>query len=188
MNQKEQEKVERIKKRIIARNYRKSFSETKVGILLTRDWIEYLVDKTAHHMYLKQVEKESKERREKLLKEGFTGDPNNYDEVLKYEQAIGSEPIESYQDEEGVWTHIYPDGNKVRVKVTLSSIFPSKEAQDEVLEYLRKKDDDLEKQEFSKYIGLSDEEIINLSWEEIDEKILSSSKPKTKVKRMIGVK
>ncbi|MBR3049749.1 MAG: hypothetical protein IKG58_04265 [Bacilli bacterium] len=102
---------------------KKTFTETKFFKTLSTNPVDYFITKAALNRESKEVLKQAQKKKEKLLKEGFIGDPNNYYDVVRYEQAIDSEPIESYQDDDGVWTHIWPDGNKVSVKVTLSGLY-----------------------------------------------------------------
>lgn len=102
---------------------KKTFTETKFFKTLSINPVDHFITKAAINRESKEVLKQAQKKKERLLKEGFTGDPNNYYDVVRYEQAIDSEPIESYQDDNGVWTHIWPDGNKVSVKVTLSGLY-----------------------------------------------------------------
>ena len=106
---------------------KKAFTETKFFKTLSTNPVDYFITKAALNRESKEVLKQARKKKEKLLKEGFTGDPNNYYDVVKYEQAIDSEPIESYQDDNGVWTHIWPDGNRVSVEVTLSGLYINNE-------------------------------------------------------------
>lgn len=68
----------------------------------------------------------------------------------------------------------------------LSSVFPDIETQDMVYDILREMNrQDLErsaKREYSSYVGLDEEIIQNMSWEDIDERILEASKSKVRVR------
>ena len=110
------------KKRTIRKNNRTPFTETKFFKILSTDPVDYFITRAALNIEGRKVLNEAQEKKERLLKEGFSGNPNNYYDVVRYEQAIDSEPIESYQDDDGIWTHIWPDGNKVKVEVTLSGL------------------------------------------------------------------
>ncbi|MBR2246629.1 MAG: hypothetical protein IJ880_06350, partial [Bacilli bacterium] len=83
---------------------KKTFTETKFFKTLSTNPVDYFITKAALNRESKEVLKQAQKKKEKLLKEGFIGDPNNYYDVVRYEQAIDNEPIESYQDDDGVWT------------------------------------------------------------------------------------
>ncbi len=64
-----------------------------------------------------------------------------------------------------------------KITYTLTSVFPSKEIQDMVMEYIHQLDkielENREKELFAVYLGINKEEMVKYSWEEIDQMILA---------------
>ena len=68
---------------------------------------------------------------------GYQGDKNDFEEIIRYEDEIVSEPVK-ITIENGKTTYYYEDGLKaIKPSNTLSSIFPSKEAEEKVKKHIK---------------------------------------------------
>lgn len=80
-----------------------------------------------------------KERR-RLKNKGFTGDKNNSDEVFKYENFCGNEPIKKQKNVDGTVTFFYTDGNcATTCRYVFESVFSDKKTQEEACKIIHKK-------------------------------------------------
>lgn len=170
-----QEIVNDIKRKIIARSERTPFMQTRLGVFLSTDWIEYFIDKIAYKMYLRKMEYERNERVEHM-ETIYVAHESSY---IEDSESINPEPQIVEQDEDGNLYYTYPNNivEMRKPKYHLVSIFPSVEIQNQVMDYLNYLDElELEKRKkklFASYLNLSEEEIVLMSWDEIDEAILN---------------
>ncbi len=175
MDQTSQEIVDRIKERIIRKSEKTPFLETRLGVFLSTDWIEYFIDKMAYKMYLREKSREYEQPEEKM-EVVYVAQESEY---LPNEENINDHPQMIESDEDGNHYYTYPNDivEMRKPKYVLTSIFPSKEIQDEVMDYLNYLDevelDNRKKKLFASHLGLSEEEITQMSWESIDEAILN---------------
>ncbi len=71
-------------------------------------------------------------------KNGFDKNLYSDDQILRYKYALGEEPM-IITDDEGNEFRLFEDGVKVAIPTYyLDSVFPDKETNDKVIEYLRK--------------------------------------------------
>lgn len=95
----------------------------------------------------------------------FTGDRNNAIEVFEYNQRYGIMPIETIENEDGTYTHIYEDGFAVVVKTNLIGISSPSE------EELRKIKID-ERRLLAEILDIEEQYAINISDEKIRKLVL----------------
>ena len=161
--------VNNIKNRIISKSEKVPFSQTKLGVFLNTDWLAIFSDK----LYIRSQRKKQKESEMDII---YVAKESEY---IPNRDNINDEPQMVEIDENKNRYYTYPN-NIVDIrkpKYIFSSIFPSEEIQNEVMDYLNYLDeielDNRKKKLFSKYLGISEEEIVLMTWDEIDEAILN---------------
>lgn len=173
MNEVSLEIVDSIKRKIIARSERTPFMQTRLGVFLSTDWIEYFIDKMAYKMYLRSLEGEKSADSDEM-ETLYVAHESSY---IEDSESINIEPQIIERDKDGNIYYTYPNNivEKHKPKYHLVSIFPSEEVQNEVIDYLNYLDElEIERRKkkvFASYLNLSEEEIVLMSWDEIDEAI-----------------
>lgn len=171
-----QEIVDSIKNRIIRKSEAKPFMQTRLGLLLSTDWIELIIDRIAYNMYLKRQQEEQQGERQEIMEVLYVAEESKF---IPNEENINDSPMMVEEDRDGNRYVTYPNNivEIIKPKYVLTSIFPSVEVQNEVMDYLNYLDeielDKRKKKLFSKYLGISEEEIELMTWESIDEAILN---------------
>lgn len=170
-----QEIVDKIKNKIINKSEKTPFMQTRLGIFLSTDWADFLIDKIAYRMYLRRLKKEREQSVEEL-DVIYVAEESSY---IPSRENINDEPQMIEEDENGNLYYTYPNNivEMSKPKFIFRSIFPSIEIQNEVMDYLRYLDeielDKRKKKLFVQYLDLSEEEIVMMSWESIDEAIFN---------------
>ena len=171
MDQINQEIVDKIKNKIISKSEKVPFSQTRLGIFLNTDWLEYIIDRMLY-------KKEYDEGKQSTMQMTVLFDAKE-GKSISNSKLSESAPQLVEQDKEGNIYYTYENDIVMKQvpKYVFESVFPSSEVQKEVIEYLNYLDeielDNRKKKLFASYLGLSEEEITELSWESIDEAILS---------------
>lgn len=149
---------------------KKKFKDIKIIRFLCTDWSEYLISRLAWYYYRKEKAKNRK------IPE-FTGDKNNPIEVYEYNLNNGIMPIETIDNKDGTFTHKYEDGIVVNVKVTSSGVIDG--------EIWEKMNED-NRRFLAVYLNISEEEVINMSENEI-ESLVKKNEFNKKVKKVLGL-
>lgn len=148
-----------------------------------KDWMDLLIDYFLELEYKRKDNKKKMKKREEALKNGFQGDPLNFEDVLKYENLIGGKVVASYEEADGTRVRIYEDGNVARICYTLTSVFPSIKTQNKCFGGINEVEQS-RKEALSSYLCMPSFEVSKLDWCEIDDLVLERSKNDGPIKQL----
>lgn len=145
---------------------RKKFSDTKFGIFLFTDWVEFLINKVALYYYEKE--------QSKYKNFEFLGDKLNPIEIYEYNAMHGIMPNETIQNEDGSFTHKYDD-----ITITLKSSLTGITSDDFFNGYEVR-----QKRLLADYLDMEEETILNMSQKEINDLVYENEFGKSSRKKL----